>query len=372
LPNRIIKESVNESKGLSECTFFAQDLYKRLITYADDYGRFNIDPVIMLARLYPREMDIVTTDDIYNSLTELINIKKISVYHCYVHPDDIYGLFPNWSEHQRIRNTRAKCPDVDIEVNDWYYRRFIPISLKIQAFERDKGKCTICGKNLNPIGEPAKRVLKMHTGEIHFDHIVPVILGGRATLENIRTTCPNCNQERKRKYSTKDILEELCGNSPQVAAECNEPLLESNPIRIQSEFESNPKCMPGAKASEPADTNPPVICLLLNDKTEYGVVQCDIDEWSSLYPAVDVMQELRKMKGWLDSNENRRKTRKGIKKFITNWLAREQDKGGNRQVLNRNVTPMPNPNNRFNNFPQRAYSASDYADLERKLINKGL
>jgi hypothetical protein len=66
----------------------------------------------MLARLYPREMDIVTTDDIYNSLTELINIKKISVYHCYVHPDDIYGLFPNWTA-SKNRN-KDKCR-IDIE-----------------------------------------------------------------------------------------------------------------------------------------------------------------------------------------------------------------------------------------------------------------
>ena len=37
------------------------------------------------------------------------------------------------------------------------------------------------------------------------------------------------------------------------------------------------------------------------------------------------------------------------------------------------VTPMGKPsNNKFNQFPQRTYSAKDYADLERKLLNKGL
>lgn len=71
-----------------------------------------------------------------------------------------------------------------------------------------------------------------------------------------------------------------------------------------------------------------VISLLLNDGTEYGVEQEAIDKWASLYPAVDVMQELRKMAGWLDANRTRRKTRRGIEKFINGWLAREQDKGG--------------------------------------------
>ena len=71
-----------------------------------------------------------------------------------------------------------------------------------------------------------------------------------------------------------------------------------------------------------------VISVPLNDGTEHSVTQTDIDKYTSLYPAVDVMQELRKMVGWLDGNPTRKKTRRGIKRFINGWLAREQDKGG--------------------------------------------
>lgn len=74
-----------------------------------------------------------------------------------------------------------------------------------------------------------------------------------------------------------------------------------------------------------------VIALPLNDGTEYGVEQSSVDKWTSLYPAVDVMQELRKMAGWLDANRTKRKTRRGIEKFINSWLAREQDRGGIRR-----------------------------------------
>ena len=45
-----------------------------------------------------------------------------------------------------------------------------------------------------------------------------------------------------------------------------------------------------------------------------------------LYPAVDVEQEFRKMYGWLDSNPRNRKTARGIKRFITSWLGRSQDR----------------------------------------------
>jgi hypothetical protein len=73
---------------------------------------------------------------------------------------------------------------------------------------------------------------------------------------------------------------------------------------------------------------PPVISLPLNDGTFFDVLENDRSKWSQLYPNVDVLQQLRNMAGWCDANPTKRKTRGGIKRFITAWLAREQDKGG--------------------------------------------
>jgi len=70
-----------------------------------------------------------------------------------------------------------------------------------------------------------------------------------------------------------------------------------------------------------------VFQLPLNDKSDYSVVEDDFESWRELYPGVDVLQELRKMKGWLDSNPKRKKTSRGINNFITNWLSKEQDRG---------------------------------------------
>jgi len=53
-------------------------------------------------------------------------------------------------------------------------------------------------------------------------------------------------------------------------------------------------------------------------------------------------------------------------------LDEEFAKGGRAKTVP-NVTPIAKPSaNKFNQFPQRTYSAKDYAELERKLINKGL
>jgi hypothetical protein len=64
----------------------------------------------------------------------------------------------------------------------------------------------------------------------------------------------------------------------------------------------------------------------LISKELYAITATDVGTWQELYPAVDVKQELRKMAGWLDANPKNRKTINGIKKFIVNWLSREQDR----------------------------------------------
>lgn len=70
-----------------------------------------------------------------------------------------------------------------------------------------------------------------------------------------------------------------------------------------------------------------VISLLLVDKSEYEVSENELKEYQETFPDVDVMQQLREMKLWCEDPKNRRKTRKGIRTFIRNWLSREQDKG---------------------------------------------
>ena len=115
--------------------------------------------------------------------------------------------------------------------------------------------------------------------------------------------------------------------------------------------------------AEPEPTHAPaVISLPLNDKSFHSVCQSDIDSWKELYPAVDILQELKKMKGWLDSNPTKRKTKRGISRFINSWLARAQDSGGNK-------VQKQGKKNSFNDFPQREY---DFDDLERSLLRRGM
>ena len=98
---------------------------------------------------------------------------------------------------------------------------------------------------------------------------------------------------------------------------------ESNP-NPNPESESNPK----EGGGEPQAASPPAVSIPLNDGTEYPVSQEQCQEWAGVYPAVNVIQQLREMREWCRNNPAKRKTAKGVRSFITRWLAKEQDRGG--------------------------------------------
>ena len=76
------------------------------------------------------------------------------------------------------------------------------------------------------------------------------------------------------------------------------------------------------------------IKIPLNDKSFFNVPLEKIALWKETYPAVDIEQELREMAAWSDANPAKRKTRRGIGRFINSWLSREQDRGGSGKRYN--------------------------------------
>lgn len=127
--------------------------------------------------------------------------------------------------------------------------------------------------------------------------------------------------------------------------------------------EIEPSC---SKAELKVETEPAqvdvFIKLPLINGDDYLVTKEYVKELKELYPAVDVEQALRNMRGWLDSNPRNKKTPRGIKRFITGWISREQDKAP--RVPDK---PKPVSQNRFNNFHQRDY---DFAEYERQLLKR--
>lgn len=85
---------------------------------------------------------------------------------------------------------------------------------------------------------------------------------------------------------------------------------------------------PAAPVLPAALPEPDFIKLPLNTGEEHGIPESLVAELSSLYPAVDVRQQLRDMRAWSITNPTKRKTKTGILKFVNTWLSKRQNEGG--------------------------------------------
>ena len=107
MPNRIIKESIRTSRSVNGLSDFCFRLWIYLITYVDDFGRGSADPELIKGLVFPRRKG-VTESQIKDALERLASAGMIILYKV---DGESFLYFPNWSEHQRIRNSVAKYPE---------------------------------------------------------------------------------------------------------------------------------------------------------------------------------------------------------------------------------------------------------------------
>ena len=108
MPNRIIHESCRASVSLSKVSYGAECMFWRLLTAADDYGRFEAENDLILANCYKRSLLRTLTGDILTWKEELEREKVIRLYR---HSGKEYGYFVNWTKYQRVRAATSKFPD---------------------------------------------------------------------------------------------------------------------------------------------------------------------------------------------------------------------------------------------------------------------
>ncbi len=117
-----------------------------------------------------------------------------------------------------------------------------------------------------------------------------------------------------------------------------------------------------------------VAAIILNNGKEWRPDTTLFAEYVRLYPNVDVKQQFNEMRGWCISNPQKRKTLRGVKRFVNGWLSRAQDRGGvpgygrgnsRGTIQGDEARKNKEYSNKFNNFPQRSY---DMGQIERSLL----
>ncbi len=106
MPNRMIKDSIHTSEKVNAMSDFQFRLWISLITYVDDYGRGDARPAVIRGTCFPLR-ERLANKDIENALMGLAGIGCVGLYEVDGRP---YLYFPNWEQHQTIRNKRSKFP----------------------------------------------------------------------------------------------------------------------------------------------------------------------------------------------------------------------------------------------------------------------
>ncbi len=68
--------------------------------------------------------------------------------------------------------------------------------------------------------------------------------------------------------------------------------------------------------------------MITKDGTDWQPTDEQILGWQHAYPDVDIFAELNVMAVWLDANQPKRKTERGMPRFVNSWLSRANQKGG--------------------------------------------
>lgn len=109
MPTRLIYEKTCVSETLSELSAEEERMFFRLITKADDHGRYYARPAVLLGNLFPLHAGIsITASQVQDWRDRLEEVGLIQVYEV---EGREYLVITTWSTHQRQRANSSKFPD---------------------------------------------------------------------------------------------------------------------------------------------------------------------------------------------------------------------------------------------------------------------
>lgn len=101
----------------------------------------------------------------------------------------------------------------------------------------------------------------------------------------------------------------------------------------------------------------------LKNGDDYVVTENDVKEFERLYPGIDVDAQMRKATAWLKSNSQKRKTKRGMPRFLNGWISRTYVQLIEEPTAQASIQKPQVQHN----FKQRDY---DFDDLEQQLLRK--
>lgn len=112
MPSRIIREGIITSELVNKLTDRAELFYRRLMSVADDYGRYYANPSLLRAACYPLKLDKVSEKDIKQHLSECTEAGIIKLY-C----DTKYLQIMNFGQQTRSKSKFPEPSENELLIN---------------------------------------------------------------------------------------------------------------------------------------------------------------------------------------------------------------------------------------------------------------
>jgi hypothetical protein len=134
-----------------------------------------------------------------------------------------------------------------------------------------------------------------------------------------------------------------------------------------TDTDTDGSCAEASFAPDPEPASPVVATLpcVGTGAPEYPVTQQQVDDWREAFPGVDVLGEVRKARAWLEANPTKRKTARGMPRFLVAWLGRAQDRGRAPPMPIGAPGPPPEP---MKPWDPNFYAKQEAAELARRGI----
>ena len=342
--SRNIKPGLYKNDYLAECSIAARYLFPGLWMLADREGRLEDRPRRIKAEIYP--YDNLDVDALLDELwqrkfinryeisgeyyIEIVNFKKHQNPHCKESESEIPApkSFNEYENNARIILAPYKHGASTVQEQVKHN-----IEKACSKNKIDDETLTECNSLIDAKNKDGNAVINDPNHE-----------SNESSLSNVINKLQNSTIQEQEKHHTSTVLVQ-CKNSTSPAdslllipdslllipdsidsteqkKDCSVQSENKKQYVISSEDKENDK-----KSEKEIDVV--VIELPINTGELIKITEDQLRTWESLYQATDVMTQLRKMRGWLDANPKKRKTKRGINNFIVSWLSREQDKNSN-------------------------------------------
>ena len=102
--------------------------------------------------------------------------------------------------------------------------------------------------------------------------------------------------------------------------------------------------------------------IILKDGSYFEIEENDVIAWSRTYKDCNVIHEIRAAAEWCESNPSRRKTRRGIRRFLNAWLSKAHKLKGSPPIFNAGTS--------HTDIEESLNDISWVSDSEKKEISK--